>query len=69
MRLQIEALKALVSNVIAGEVYPKLLMSVIKFCLHCENHLVKKLLLTYWEVVDKKSKVRRAQRNSGHCTV
>ena len=39
-----------------GESYPKLLMSVIKFCLHCEHHLVKKLLLCYWEVVEKKSK-------------
>jgi len=53
---QIEALKVLINNVAGGEQYPRLLMSVMKFCLHSENHLVKKLLLAYWEVVDKKDK-------------
>jgi len=54
--IKIEALKVLINNVSNGEQYPRLLMSVMKFCLHCENHLVKKLLLAYWEVVDKKDK-------------
>lgn len=52
--LQIEAMKCLISSVTNGESYPRLLMSVIKYCLHSENHLLKKLLLTYWEVVQKK---------------
>jgi coatomer subunit beta len=31
-------------------------MPVIKFCLSSDNHTIKKLLLLYWEVVDKKNK-------------
>lgn len=48
-------MKCLIAAVTNGESYPKLLMSVIKFCLHSENHTLKKLLLTYWEVVQKKT--------------
>ena len=51
-----EALKALISAIVSGEQYPKLLMSVIKFCLHSEHHLIKKLLLLYWEVVEKRGR-------------
>lgn len=54
--IKIEALKALICGLLNGEQYPKLLMSVIKYCLHSENHLVKKLLLLYWEVVEKRGK-------------
>ena len=54
--VKIDALKALISALIAGDNYPKLLMSVIKYCLHTENHVIKKLLLLYWEVVEKKTK-------------
>lgn len=53
---KVDALKALISSLVNGEHYPKLLMSVIKFCLHSENHTIKKLLLLYWEVVEKKNK-------------
>lgn len=54
--IKIEALKCLIAGVVNGEHYPKLLMSVIKFCLHSENHFLKKLLLAYWECVEKKGK-------------
>jgi coatomer subunit beta len=50
---KIEALKSIITFIAAGENMSRLLMSVIKFCLHSENHTVKKLLLLYWEVVDK----------------
>ena len=32
---------------------PKLLMTVIRFCVPCDNHMIKKLMLVYWEVIDK----------------
>ena len=54
--VKVDALKALIAALVNGEHYPKLLMSVIKFCLHSEHHLIKKLLLLYWEVVEKKNK-------------
>lgn len=54
--IKIESLKCLIASVTSGESYPRLLMSVIKFCLHSEDHLLKKLLLLYWEVVQKKGK-------------
>ena len=54
--VKVEALKALIAALVNGEHYPKLLMSVIKFCLHSDHHGIKKLLLLYWEVVEKKNK-------------
>lgn len=53
---KIATLKQIVMNTLNGEQYPKLLMPVIKFCLNTDNHFIKKLLLLYWEVVDKKTK-------------
>jgi len=53
---KIEGLKELILCMLNGEAYPKLMMSVIKFCLHSDNHLIKKLLLIYWEVVERKDK-------------
>lgn len=53
---KIESLKSLISLICGGESFPKLLMPVIKYCLHSENHTLKKLLLLYWEAVDKKNK-------------
>ena len=32
---------------------PKLLMTVIRFCVTSDNHMIKKLMLIYWEVIDK----------------
>jgi len=53
---KVAALKCLISSTVSGESYPRLLMSVIKYCLHSDHHLLKKLLLTYWEVVEKRTK-------------
>ena len=50
---KINGLKTLISLLLNGEVMPKLLMHVIKFCVSCDDHKVKKLLLVYWEVVEK----------------
>jgi len=53
-QVKIEAMKKIIVHMLNGESFPKLLMTVIKFCIHTENHTLKKLLLLYWEVVDKK---------------
>ena len=47
---KISGLKTLISLLLNGEVMPKLLMTVIRFCVPCSDHKVKKLLLVYWEV-------------------
>ncbi|CAE8738521.1 unnamed protein product [Polarella glacialis] len=48
-----EALEELVLLLINGELYPKLLMTVIRFVCTSNDHRVKKLLTIYWEIVDK----------------
>jgi hypothetical protein len=53
---KVEGLKQIISHILVGENMSKLIMTVIKYCLHSENHFIKKLLLMYWEVVDKKNK-------------
>jgi len=50
---KIGALKATIQLMLNGEMMPSLLMTVIRFCVPCDDHVVKKLLLIYWEVVDK----------------
>jgi len=50
---KVSGLKTLISLTLNGEVMPKLLMTVIRFCVPCDNHQIKKLLLVYWEVIDK----------------
>mmetsp|Transcript_28651 Transcript_28651/g.71332 ORF Transcript_28651/g.71332 Transcript_28651/m.71332 type:complete len:943 (+) Transcript_28651:78-2906(+) len=50
---KIEGLKTLISLLMSGESMPKLLMTVIRFCVPCDDHKIKKLLLFYWEVVEK----------------
>jgi len=48
-----DALEELVLLMINGESYPKLLMTIIKYVVASSDHRVKKLLMVYWEVVDK----------------
>ena len=50
---KVAGLKTLISLLLNGEVMPKLLMNVIRFCVPCDDHKIKKLLLVYWEVVEK----------------
>ena len=50
---KVNGLKTLISLLLNGEVMPKLLMTVIRFCINCDDHKIKKLLLIYWEVVEK----------------
>ena len=48
-----EALKELILLTANGHSFPRLLMQVIKYCINTKDHALKKLLLIYWEVVDK----------------
>jgi coatomer subunit beta len=50
---KISGLKTLISLQLNGEMMPKLLMTVIRFCVPCDDHKIKKLMLIYWEVIDK----------------
>ena len=50
---KVDGLKMLISLQLQGEPMPNLLMSVIRFVVPSDNHKLKKLLLIYWEVVDK----------------
>jgi coatomer subunit beta len=50
---KISGLKEIITMIAGGEQLPKLMMSVIKFCIHTENKFLKKLLYMYWEVVEK----------------
>merc|ERR1719473_2146229 len=38
---------------INGEPYPKLLMVIIRFVVTVNHHRIKKLLMIYWELVEK----------------
>eukprot|EP00179_Madagascaria_erythrocladioides_P021950 CAMPEP_0198360162 /NCGR_PEP_ID=MMETSP1450-20131203/137308_1 /TAXON_ID=753684 ORGANISM="Madagascaria erythrocladiodes, Strain CCMP3234" /NCGR_SAMPLE_ID=MMETSP1450 /ASSEMBLY_ACC=CAM_ASM_001115 /LENGTH=485 /DNA_ID=CAMNT_0044067135 /DNA_START=90 /DNA_END=1543 /DNA_ORIENTATION=+ len=50
---KIEALKAVVTLTLHGESLPGILMTIIRFVLPSRNHMIKKLLLVYLEVIEK----------------
>lgn len=52
---KIEALKKVISIILAGEKIPGLLMIIIRFVLPLQDHTIKKLLLIFWEIVPKTS--------------
>jgi len=53
IKVKIEALKKSIQLILAGERLPGLLMTVIRFVLPLQDHMVKKLLLIFWEIVPK----------------
>src|SRR5690606_2165822 len=55
MEEKIAALKKAILLLNNGEKLPQLLMSIIRFITPSKDHTLKKLLLIYWEVFDKKS--------------
>lgn len=46
-------MKKLITLIMAGERFPNLLMVIIRFVLPNDDHMLKKLLLIYWEIVNK----------------
>lgn len=51
--MKIKALKNAITGMLAGESMPRVLMTVIRFCITCDDHTIKKLLMLYWEIVPK----------------
>ena len=49
----VEALEELLLFMVNGNSYPKLLMTIIRFVITCDDHRVKKLLALYWEICEK----------------
>ena len=49
----VEALEELLLFMVNGNSYPRLLMTIIRFVITCDDHRVKKLLSLYWEICDK----------------
>lgn len=48
-----EALKKTIQMILNGEKMPSLLMTIIRFVMPIQDHVIKKLLLVFWEVVPK----------------
>jgi coatomer subunit beta len=53
IRLKTNALKNSIIGLLAGEPMPRVLMTVIRYCINCDDHMIKKLLMLYWELVPK----------------
>lgn len=51
--MKIEALKKVIHMILAGERIPGVLMTIIRFVLPHQDHMIKKLLLIFWEIVPK----------------
>ena len=52
---KIDALKKVILLMLSGEPATQLLMPIIRFVLPSKDRTIKKLLMLYWEVVDKKA--------------
>lgn len=50
---KIQAMKKLITLLMAGERFPGVLMTIIRFVMPQDDHALKKLLLIYWEIVPK----------------
>jgi len=47
------ALKRAIIALAQGEVLPNILMGVIRYCINTDNHELQKLMMLYWEIVEK----------------
>lgn len=52
-KVKIEALKKVIQMIANGERLPGILMIIIRFVLPLQDHVIKKLLLIFWEIVPK----------------
>ncbi|XP_052242037.1 coatomer subunit beta-like [Dreissena polymorpha] len=48
-----DALKKTIQMILNGEKMPSLLMTIIRFVMPSQDHMIKKLLLIFWEIVPK----------------
>ena len=42
-----------------GESFPRVMMTIIRFCVNTESHELKKLLTLYWEITPKYDESRK----------
>lgn len=52
-KAKIAALKKVLHLILNGDKIPGLLMTIIRFVLPMQDHMIKKLLLIFWEIVPK----------------
>jgi coatomer subunit beta len=50
---KVSALKKTIMLVLTGEEMPRLMMTVIRYCITVEDHTLQKLLMLYYECVRK----------------
>jgi coatomer subunit beta len=50
---KVSALKKTIMLVLAGEEMPRVMMTVIRYCITVESHALQKLLMMYYECVRK----------------
>ena len=55
LRTKTEALKKVIETIMRGEKMQSILMTIIRFVMPLQDHVIKKLLLIFWEVVPKYS--------------
>jgi coatomer subunit beta len=51
--VKISTLKRIITTLAQGEDIPGILMHVIRFCINTKNHELQKLLMIYWEILEK----------------
>jgi coatomer subunit beta len=51
--VKISAAKQAILLLLNGEHLPRLPMTVIRFCINTKDKMLKKLIMLYWEVVEK----------------
>jgi coatomer subunit beta len=52
---KIEALKKVIYLLLNGDKVQQLMVPIIRYVTPCKDHFIKKLLLIYWELVDKQN--------------
>ena len=63
-QVKCDALKGCILAMLNGERFPRVMMTVIRFCVNTESHELKKLLTLFWEV--RTSKTSRDHPPSPH---
>jgi coatomer subunit beta len=53
IKVKTEALKKIIYMILNGEKIQGLLMTIIRFVLPSQDHMIKKMLLVFWEIVPK----------------
>jgi coatomer subunit beta len=52
-KVKVNALKKVLHLILNGDKIPGIIMTVIRFVLPSQDHMIKKLLLIFWEIVPK----------------